>query len=197
MKFVEAALFRVAVSPSVRIRDGTRQDRADARFVIGKWLGKTTESDEHLFATDTGVYTTNTVKRVPDAEQRRADLVKSLQGTLWDRLAGRPAGRLRQTAPQAPPVATPPVAKETERPSEDAEERRIAKAQDLNPPAVPHVIAQQTPRTNRARHLDPWVPTMGGARGDTASDDRTQARSPAPAPSSLVEQIDQGGKRSA
>ena len=37
---------------------------------------------------------------------------------------------------------------------------------------------------------------VGSARGDTASDDRSQARSPAPAPSSLVEQKDQGGKRS-
>ena len=111
MKFAEAALFRVAVSPSSKIRDGIRQGRADARFVRGMWLGKTTECDEHLFATDTGVYTTRTVKRVPDTEQRRADLVKSLQGTPWDRLAGRPAGRPRKTAPDAPLVATPPLAK--------------------------------------------------------------------------------------
>ena len=70
------------------------------------WLGKTTESDEHLVATDTGVYTTRIVKRVPDTQQRRADLVKSLQGTPLDRLAGRLAGRRRKTALQAL-VATP------------------------------------------------------------------------------------------
>ena len=34
----------------------------------------------------------------------------------------------------------------------------------------------------------------GSARGDTGSDHRAQARSPAPAPSSPVEQTDQGGK---
>ena len=45
--------------------------------------------------------------------------MKSLQGTPWDRLAGRPAGRPRKTAPQAPLVPTPPMAEETERPSED------------------------------------------------------------------------------
>ena len=123
MEFAEAALFRVAVSPS----------GADARFVRGIWLGKTTESDEHLFANES-------VNRVPDTEQKRADLVKGLQGTPWNRLAGRPAARPRETAPQETAVATPPVAKETVRPSEDADERRSAKAQDLILPAVPCVI---------------------------------------------------------
>ena len=78
MKFAEAALYRVTVSPSGKSRDGVRQGCADARFVRGIWVGKTTESDEHLFATDTGVYTTRTVKRVPDSERKRADLVRSL-----------------------------------------------------------------------------------------------------------------------
>ena len=140
MKFAEAALFRVAVSPSGKIRDGIRHDRADARFVRGVWLGKTTESDEHLFANEMGVYTTRTGKRVPDTELKRADLVKDLQGTPRNRLAGRLAGRLRKTAPQATPVQRPPVAKETERPSAETYERRSAKAQELNPPVVPHVI---------------------------------------------------------
>ena len=39
MKFAEAALFCVAVSPSGKIRDGIRQGRADARFVRGVLLG--------------------------------------------------------------------------------------------------------------------------------------------------------------
>ena len=134
LKFAWAALFRVAVSPSGKIRYGVRQGREDARLVRGMWIGKTTESDEHLLANELGVYTTRTVKRVPDSELERADLVRSLQGTPWDRLAGRPAGRPRKT------VGTLPVAKETERPSEDADERCSAKAQDLNPPTVPHVI---------------------------------------------------------
>ena len=166
MKFAEAALFRVAVSPSGKIRGRVRQGRADARFVRGIWLGKTTESDEHLFANELGVYTTRTVKRVPDSEQKRADLVRSLQGTPWDRLAGRSAGRPRKKAARATPVATPPVAKETERPSEDADERRSAKAQDLNPPRVPHVIrvpdaadTENEPRSSS--YPDQWRPKMG------------------------------------
>ena len=180
MKFAEAALFRLAVSPSGRVRNEIRHVRADARFVRGVWLGKTTESDEHLFATDTGVYTTGTVKRVPNTEQRRADLVKSLQGTLWDRVAGRPAGRPRKTAPQAPTIATPRVAKASERPSEDASERRSAKAQDLNPPVVPHVISvsraadTENEPSSASRHMDT---DHGGAQVNPASGDHVQVRS--------------------
>ena len=121
-----------------------------------KRLGKTTESDEHLFATDTGVYTMRTVNRVPETEQRRAYLVKSLQGAPWDRLAGRPAGRPRKTAPPAPSVATPPVAKASERPSEDASERRKISLFRWSLMSF-HFFVRQTRRTNRAQHLDPWI----------------------------------------
>ena len=150
MKFAEAASFRVVVSPSGKIRDGVRQGRADARFVREIWLGKTTDSDGHLFASELGVYTTRAVKRVPDSEQKCADLVRSLHRTPWDRLAGRPAGRPRKTAPQATPVATPPAAKETERPSEDAGGRRSAKAQDLNLPNN----SSCHPSPSRSRHRE-------------------------------------------
>ena len=174
MKFAEAALFRAAVSPSGKIRDGVRQGRADARFVRGRWRGKNTESDEHLFANEMGVYTTRTRKRVPDSGQKRADLVRSLQGTPWDRLAGRPAGTPRKTAPQAPSVPTPPMAKESDRPSEDASERRSAKAQDLNPPTIPHVIrvprATDTENEPSSSSSRPMETEDGGARDNTASD---------------------------
>ena len=148
-------------------------------------------------ATDTGVCTTRTVKRVPDTEQRRADLVKSLQGTLVDSLAGRPAGRPRKTAPQAPPVATPPVATASERPSEGASERRSAKAQDLTPPMLPHVIPVLHAAENRTE-LSIWTHGCGpgGAQVDPASDDHAQVRSSTPAPTSPDDRTNQGGKRS-
>ena len=90
LKFAEAALFRLAVSPSGKVRSETRQGRADARFVRGTCLGQTLDSDEHLCGTDEGVFTTRTVKRVQDTEQRRGDVVKNCQGTPRDRLAGWP-----------------------------------------------------------------------------------------------------------
>ena len=127
-------------------------------------LGKTTES-EQLFANELGVYTTRTVKRVPDTEQKRADLVKGLQGTPWNRLAGRPAGRPRKTDPQATPVATSPVAKRKPnvrvkmRTSAAVRSRKTSILQSL---MSSEFLVQQTPRTNRAhRRPDPQRPKMG------------------------------------
>ena len=96
MKFAEAALFRMAVPPCGRVRSEIRQDRADARFVRGLWLGKTTESGEHLFATDSGVYTTRTVRRVPDTEPRRADLVNSFARNAVGQACRTPGGKTSQ-----------------------------------------------------------------------------------------------------
>ena len=185
MKFAEAALFRMAVPPCGRVRSEIRQDRADARFVRGMWLGKTAESDEHLFATDSGVYTTRTVTRVPDTEPRRADLVNSLQGTLWDRLAGRRAGRPRKTAPQAPPVATPPAVKASERLSEDASERRSAKRKTSlfwSSFMSSKFFAQQTDKENEPSSASgPTDTDRGGAHANPASDEDAQVRSWTPA----------------
>ena len=76
-----------------------------------------------------------------------------------------------QTTPSVP---TPPMAKESARPSEDASERRSAKAQDLNPPTVPRVI-----RVPRAADTE---------NEPSSSSDRPRA--PVPAPSSPTEQTD-------
>ena len=153
------------------------------------WLGKTTDSDEHLLANELGVCTTRTMKRVPYTGQKRADLLKGLQGTPWNRLAGRPAGRPRKTASDATPVATPPVLKETERPSEDADEGRSAKAQDLNHPTVPHVIrvprAADTENEPGSSSSRPMETADGGARDNPAIDESPQA--PVPVPSNPME----------
>ena len=110
--------------------------------------------------------------------QKRADLVRGLQGTPWDRLAGRPVGRPRKTAPQATPVATPPVAKETE---------RSAKAEDLN--RVPR--ATDTEKETRSSPSRPMETEAGGARDNTASDETPQA--PVPARCIPMEQADTTG----
>eukprot|EP00959_Pyramimonas_sp_CCMP1952_P309229 6471553-Pyramimonas_sp.AAC.1 len=47
LKFGEAALFKLSVTATGKIRGGVRQGRADDRLERGIWLGKTIESDEH------------------------------------------------------------------------------------------------------------------------------------------------------
>ena len=87
--------------------------------------------------------------------------------------------------------------KKTERPSVDADERRSAKAQDLNPPTVLHVIRvphaadnENEPRSSSSR---PMETEDGCARDNTASDETPQA--PVPAPSIPMEQADKTGRQ--
>ena len=87
------------------------------------------------------------------------------------------------------------MAKETERPSGDADERRSAKAQDLNPPTVPHVIrvprAADTVNEPRASSSRPMESEDGDACDNTASDENPQA--PVPVSSTPMEQPDRTG----
>ena len=104
MKFAEVALFRV-------------QDLS-AGYGLAR-LG----SDEHLFATDGGVYTTRTGETSSRHRATTARLVKS-------RLGGRPAGRPAQNG--SPSSARRDTScSHCKRPSDDASERRSAQAQDL------------------------------------------------------------------
>ena len=85
------------------------------------------------------------------------------------------------------------MAKETECPSEDADERRSAKAQDLNPPTVPHVIrvpsAADTENGPMSSPSRPMETEDGSARDNTASDESPQV----PVPASPMEQAERTG----
>ena len=79
----------MAVSPSGKIRDGVRQDRADARFVRGIWLGKTTESGEHLFANEMGI--------VHDKDSETSSRLRAETCRLGQKLAGNSVGQTCRT----------------------------------------------------------------------------------------------------
>ena len=92
------------------------------------------------------------------------------------------------------------MVKTSARPSEDASERRSAKAQDLTLPVVPHVIPD--PRAADTENepssaFGPMDTNHGSGRAHPASDDHAQVRSSIPAPSSPDDRTSQGGKRSA
>ena len=190
------------MSPSGKIRDGVRQGRADAgscRREIRPW---------NMAWEDHGIRWTSLRDRHGSVHHEDSEtssrlgakacrLGEQLAGNSVDRLAGLPAGRPHKTAPQAPSVPTPPMAKESERPSEDASDRRSAKAQDLNPPTVPHVIrvprAADTENEPSSSSSRPMETEDRGARDNAASDDRSQA--PAPAPSTPIEQTDRRSRQ--
>ena len=115
--------------------------------------------------------------------------MKSLQGTPWDRLICRTPSRktAQDSSSQAPHVPALPMAKETERPSEDASERRSAKAQDLNLPTVPQVIT--VPRAAETERTEVIVVQTHGGRRWGRSRQRSQ-RQPDSGPIASSEQSD-------
>ena len=61
----------------------TKRSRSDSRFIPGIWLGRATESDEHIVGIVQGVYTARSVRAKNDQEIWNSGLIKSVKGTPW------------------------------------------------------------------------------------------------------------------
>ena len=55
----------------------------DSRSIPGIWLGRATESDEHIVGTALGVHTARSVRAKNDQEIWNSGLIKSMKGTPW------------------------------------------------------------------------------------------------------------------
>ena len=75
--------FGSAVDAKVRDEE-TERSKFDSRFIQGIWLGRATESDEHIVGTADGVYTARSVRAKNDQEIWNGDLIKKMRGTPWD-----------------------------------------------------------------------------------------------------------------
>ena len=75
--------FGSAVDAKVRDEE-TERSKFDSRFIQGIWLGRATESDEHIVGTANGVYTARSVRAKNDQEIWNGDLIKRMRGTPWD-----------------------------------------------------------------------------------------------------------------
>ena len=69
--------FGSAVDAKVRDEE-TERSKFDSRFIPGIWLGRATESDEHIVGTVQGVYTARSVRAKNDQE-----IWVSMKGTPW------------------------------------------------------------------------------------------------------------------
>ena len=74
--------FGSAVDAKVRDEE-TERSKFDSRFIPGIWLGRATESDEHIVGTAQGVCTARSVRAKNDQEIWNSGLVKSMKGTPW------------------------------------------------------------------------------------------------------------------
>ena len=74
--------FGSAVDAKVRDEE-TERSKFDSRFIPGIWLGRSTESDEHIVGTAQGVYTARSVRGKNDQEIWNRGLIKRMTGTPW------------------------------------------------------------------------------------------------------------------
>ena len=74
--------FGSAVDAKVRDEE-TERSKFDSRFIPRIWLGRGTESDEHIVETVQGVYTAWLVRAKNDQEIWNSGLIKSMKGTPW------------------------------------------------------------------------------------------------------------------
>ena len=65
-----------------KVRDEeTERRKSDSRFIPGIWLGRATESGEHIVGTAQGVYAARSVRAKNDQEIWNSGLIKSMKGT--------------------------------------------------------------------------------------------------------------------
>ena len=56
---------------------------ADLQWKTGLWVGKDTESDEHIILTELGAFKTRNLRRRPKSEQVAVELGKKVTGLPW------------------------------------------------------------------------------------------------------------------
>ena len=68
---------------AIYFRINGRLAKADAAWKLGLWVGKDTESDEHLVLTEEGAFKTRSIRRLPLADQQNKDLAGKVTGLPW------------------------------------------------------------------------------------------------------------------
>lgn len=86
-KFAEQTLYRVAKT--------ARQDKANARWQKGIWLGSIQSSDENLFGTPRGVIKCRSVAPLPEDQRADVGAIDAVRGSAWKPWARHPISRVR------------------------------------------------------------------------------------------------------
>jgi hypothetical protein len=61
-----------------------RANKYEGDWRTGIWLGRDSETNEHLIALDSGVIRSRTVRRFPEPEQYQLQVYRAMKGTLWN-----------------------------------------------------------------------------------------------------------------
>ena len=86
-------MFRHPHSMTGMMAKGVRKAKADSQWERGVWLGKVEKTDEHLVATEAGLYKARDARRLVLTRQVDAGLVLSVSFPPWAPVWGPPPGR--------------------------------------------------------------------------------------------------------
>jgi hypothetical protein len=136
-RFLETVLFK----------KNTKTAKGSPSWIEGLWVGRDTESNEHLILTSEGAWKTRNVRRLPPSGQANKELAQSVTGLPWNPTSNKKdadvgtfvvVGQSRTTSTSAG-VGPDPETEETEKKAEgrlkDSED--IAEDVELEEPCTP------------------------------------------------------------
>ena len=92
LPFGECCLFRF--STAAKRSNKTVVKKTDLFFCKGVWLGKDPDSDEHIVATNRGVYHVRTVKRMQESEQTQLAMLQGVTAVPWNLKGSFPEAKM-------------------------------------------------------------------------------------------------------
>ena len=138
----ETVLFRHARSKSGRKPLGKRQQKADARFDRGIFLGKSEETDGYIIgAKEYGVLTARTAKRLEPSKQHDREMMARIIGVPWDKSMGKSVRKYIDSGQPYVPASSAPVAA-------DAEEAQEAPRRPIPMTTKPEIPEEGAPSTS-------------------------------------------------
>ncbi len=86
LKFGECCLTRADEVSSVSVERSAQRARSKwgPRWVHAVWVGRNEYADANITLTKNGVVVSRTVKRVPESQQSKKELLGEVRGLPWD-----------------------------------------------------------------------------------------------------------------
>ena len=158
-RFLETVLFR----------KNTKTAKGSPAWIEGLWVGRDTESNEHLILTSEGAWKTRNVRRLPPTGQANKGLAETVTGLPWNPTSNKKdadvgtfvfVGQSRPTSSTSTGVGTDPEAPETEetKAEEDQEVQEAKEQEDVE------LEEPKTPRDKPTRPLDDYDPSNTPSR---------------------------------
>ena len=143
------------------------KDKAAPRWIKGIYVGKTSNSEEHLLMTESGTLKFRTVRRLPVGSQFQDTVMEKARGVPWNTVMGSTRSKPEAVTSELSVPQVPQVTSEELYEFEDKEDEEKGKAGNVEglaapappsarPPPIPQVqMPLEAPTTQRSRPATP------------------------------------------